>query len=158
MRVFSCLTDTTHVFSRFQRKMRFVPWTCGNAMKIGMCSVPPPGLTSSVLSLINTSSMSSLFKDVAQKFNKLYRRKVNMCYNLFYLWYNYISTCWHVFRRCLIWILAYTLPVMAVLSLFKQIVVTFNWAMTGSLKILTNSSLTNCTIQCYIFGDFDSVV
>lgn len=78
VRVFSCLTDTTHVFSRFQRKMCFVPWACGNAMKIGMCSVPPPGLTSSVLSLINTSNMSSLFKDVAQKFNKLYQRKAHV--------------------------------------------------------------------------------
>jgi hypothetical protein len=115
-------------------------------MKIGMCSVPPPGLTSSVLSLINTSNMSSLFKDVAQKFNKLYQRKVNICYNLYYLSYNYISTCWHVFRRGLIRILAYTLPVMAVLSLFKQIGLTLNWAMTGSLKIVSNSSLTDRTI------------
>lgn len=102
-----------HVFSRFQSKMQFVPWACSNAMKIGLCSVPPPGLTSSVLSLINTSNMSSLFKDVAQKFNKLYKRKVNMCYSLFYLWCNCISTCWHVFTKCLIWILVYTLSVMA---------------------------------------------
>jgi len=100
-------------FSRFQSKMQFVPWACGNAMKTGLCSVPPPGLTSSVLSLINTSNMSSLFKDVAQKFNKLYQRKVNICYSLFYLWCNCISTCWYVFRRCLIWIVAYTLSVMA---------------------------------------------
>jgi hypothetical protein len=50
-------------------------------MKTGLCSVPPSGLASSVLSLINTSSMSSLFKDVAQKFTKLYQRKVNIYQN-----------------------------------------------------------------------------
>lgn len=70
--------DMRRNVDKFQRKMCFVPWACGNAMKIGMCSVPPPGLTSSVLSLINTSNMSSLFKDVAQKFNKLYQRKAHV--------------------------------------------------------------------------------
>ncbi|PNF27212.1 Tubulin epsilon chain [Cryptotermes secundus] len=72
------VSDMRRNIDRFQKKTQFIPWSCSDAMKTGLCSVPPPGLTSSVLSLINTSNMSSLFKDVAQKFNKLYQRKAHV--------------------------------------------------------------------------------
>ncbi|XP_021919419.1 tubulin epsilon chain-like [Zootermopsis nevadensis] len=72
------VSDMRRNIDKFQTKVKFVPWSCGDAMKIGLCSVPPPGLASSVLSLINTSNMSSLFKDVSQKFTKLYQRKAHV--------------------------------------------------------------------------------
>ncbi|KAJ9598586.1 hypothetical protein L9F63_010715 [Diploptera punctata] len=71
------MTDMLRNTDRFRNKVKFAPWSCNNSIKIGLCSVPPPGLTASVLSLVNTSNMSSLFKDVAQKFNKLYKRKAH---------------------------------------------------------------------------------
>lgn len=45
-------------------------------MKIGLCSIPPAGHSSSLLCLLNSSAMSLLFKDIIQEFSKLYRRKV----------------------------------------------------------------------------------
>lgn len=45
-------------------------------MKIGLCSIPPAGHSSSLLCLLNSSTMSLLFKDVIQEFSKLYRKKV----------------------------------------------------------------------------------
>lgn len=45
-------------------------------MKIGLCSIPPAGHSSSLLCLLNSSAMSLLFKDVIQEFSKLYRKKV----------------------------------------------------------------------------------
>lgn len=45
-------------------------------MKIGLCSVPPAGHSSSLLCLLNSSAMSSLFKDVIREFSKLYKKKV----------------------------------------------------------------------------------
>ena len=79
------ITNYLYLFNRFRSKVKFAPWSCGDSVKIGLCSVPPPGLTASVLSLVNTSNMVSLFKDVALKFNKLYKRKV------MYIVYVYIT-------------------------------------------------------------------
>nr|XP_033333191.1 tubulin epsilon chain-like isoform X2 [Megalopta genalis] len=60
---------------RFQGKMKFTTWS-REAMKIGLCSVPPAGHSASVLCLLNCSAMSSLFKNIVEQFNTLYRRKV----------------------------------------------------------------------------------
>ena len=45
-------------------------------MKVGLCSVPPAGHSTSLLCLLNSSSMISLFKNVVEQFTRLYRRKV----------------------------------------------------------------------------------
>lgn len=45
-------------------------------MKIGLCSIPPAGHSSSLLCLLNSSAMSALFKDIVRKFSKLYKKKV----------------------------------------------------------------------------------
>ncbi|PSN30637.1 Tubulin epsilon chain [Blattella germanica] len=57
------VSDIHRNIDRFRSKVKFVPWSVGDAVKIGLCSVPPPGLTSSVMSLVNTSNMSSIFKN-----------------------------------------------------------------------------------------------
>ncbi|XP_066996275.2 tubulin epsilon chain isoform X1 [Anabrus simplex] len=71
------LSDVRRNVARLQEKAKFISWN-HNAVKVGMCSVPPPGLSSSLLGLFNTSSMVNLFKDVVQKFNKLYCRKAHV--------------------------------------------------------------------------------
>ena len=45
-------------------------------MKVGLCSVPPAGHPASLLSLINSTSMSLMVKDVVHQFDKLYKKKV----------------------------------------------------------------------------------
>lgn len=45
-------------------------------MKVGLCSIPPAGHPSSLLCLLNSSTMSLLFKDIIQEFSRLYRKKV----------------------------------------------------------------------------------
>ncbi|KAJ9575173.1 hypothetical protein L9F63_025876, partial [Diploptera punctata] len=65
------MTDMLRNTDRFRNKVKFAPWSCNNSIKIGLCSVPPPGLTASVLSLVNTSNMSSLFKDLIRSLHLL---------------------------------------------------------------------------------------
>ena len=47
-------------------------------MKVGLCSVPPAAHSTSLLSLLNSSSMTSLFKNIIEQFTRLYRRKVTL--------------------------------------------------------------------------------
>jgi len=54
-------------------------------MKIGLCSIPPAGHSSSLLCLLNSSAMSLLFKDVIQEFSKLYRKKVKITMKISYI-------------------------------------------------------------------------
>jgi len=65
---------------RFQNKSKFTSWS-KDCMKIGLCSIPPAGHSSSLLCLLNSSTMSLLFKDIIQEFSKLYKRKVYMKWN-----------------------------------------------------------------------------
>ncbi|XP_020281663.1 tubulin epsilon chain-like isoform X2 [Pseudomyrmex gracilis] len=71
------LTDMKRNIERFQKKSKFTSWS-RDCMKIGLCSVPPAGHSSSLLCLLNSSTMSSLFKDVVQEFSKLYRKKAHV--------------------------------------------------------------------------------
>jgi len=64
------------IFRRFQNKSKFTLWS-RDCMKIGLCSVPPAGHSSSLLCLLNSSAMSSLFKDIIREFSKLYKKKVH---------------------------------------------------------------------------------
>lgn len=63
------------LLSRFRKKVTFTDWS-NEAMKVGLCSVPPAGHSISLLCLLNSSSMISLFKNVIEQFTRLYRRKV----------------------------------------------------------------------------------
>lgn len=60
---------------RFQNKAKFTAWS-KEAMKIGLCSIPPAGHPASLLCMINSTAMSSLFKDVIHQFDRLYNKKV----------------------------------------------------------------------------------
>ncbi|GAB1859986.1 Tubulin epsilon chain [Camponotus japonicus] len=71
------LTDIKRNVERFQNKSKFTSWS-RDCMKIGLCSIPPAGHSSSLLCLLNSSTMSLLFKDVIQEFSKLYRKKAHI--------------------------------------------------------------------------------
>ncbi|XP_033333192.2 tubulin epsilon chain [Megalopta genalis] len=71
------MTDLKRNIERFQGKMKFTTWS-REAMKIGLCSVPPAGHSASVLCLLNCSAMSSLFKNIVEQFDTLYRRKAHV--------------------------------------------------------------------------------
>ncbi|XP_049811882.1 tubulin epsilon chain-like isoform X2 [Schistocerca nitens] len=60
---------------RYQKKIKVAPWS-EDAIKTGLCSVPPAYCPSSVLGLYNTSSMTDLFENVLTQFKKLYSRKI----------------------------------------------------------------------------------
>ena len=47
-------------------------------MKVGLCSIPPAGHPASLLSLINSTSMSSMLRDVVNQFDKLYKKKAHI--------------------------------------------------------------------------------
>ncbi|KAJ8665318.1 hypothetical protein QAD02_006980 [Eretmocerus hayati] len=63
-------TNTT----KFQIKARFTSWS-KEAMKVGLCSVPPAGHPASLLCLVNSTAMANLFKDIIHQFNRLYKEK-----------------------------------------------------------------------------------
>ncbi|XP_018052607.1 PREDICTED: tubulin epsilon chain-like [Atta colombica] len=71
------LTDIKRNIERFQNKSKFTLWS-RDCMKIGLCSVPPAGHSSSLLCLLNSSAMSSLFKDIIREFSKLYKKKAHV--------------------------------------------------------------------------------
>nr|CAD7588389.1 unnamed protein product [Timema genevievae] len=67
------MTDMRTNVAKLYERGRFVPWG-RDAIKVGLCSVPPAVHPSALLCLLNSSNMSTLFQDVAGKFNRLYRR------------------------------------------------------------------------------------
>ncbi|KYQ51454.1 Tubulin epsilon chain [Trachymyrmex zeteki] len=71
------LTDIKRNIERFQNKSKFTSWS-RDCMKIGLCSIPPAGHSSSLLCLLNSSAMSSLFKDIIREFSKLYKKKAHV--------------------------------------------------------------------------------
>ncbi|RLU22574.1 hypothetical protein DMN91_004852 [Ooceraea biroi] len=71
------LSDMKRNIERFQNKSKFTSWS-RDCMKIGLCSIPPAGHSSSLLCLLNSSAMSLLFRDIIQEFSKLYRKKAHV--------------------------------------------------------------------------------
>ncbi|XP_015435999.1 PREDICTED: tubulin epsilon chain [Dufourea novaeangliae] len=71
------VTDLKRNIKRFQDKVNFTAWS-KEAMKIGLCSIPPAGHSASVLCLLNSSAMSSLFTNIVEQFRTLYRRKAHV--------------------------------------------------------------------------------
>lgn len=61
-------------------------------MKVGLCSVPPAAHSTSLLCLLNSSSMISLFENIIKQFTRLYKRKVKM-------WSLYICIAWTLKSR-----------------------------------------------------------
>ncbi|XP_076171154.1 tubulin epsilon chain isoform X3 [Ptiloglossa arizonensis] len=71
-----CANNNIYII-RFQGKVKFTEWS-REAMKVGLCSVPPAGHSASLLCLLNSSAMSSLFKNIIKQFTTLYRRKAHV--------------------------------------------------------------------------------
>ncbi|XP_043671542.1 tubulin epsilon chain-like isoform X2 [Vespula pensylvanica] len=71
------ITGMKRNIERFQSKAKFTAWS-KNSIKIGLCSVPPPGHTTSLLCLLNTSAISLMFTNLIEQFTKLYRRKAHV--------------------------------------------------------------------------------
>ncbi|KAK9299410.1 hypothetical protein QLX08_007574 [Tetragonisca angustula] len=71
------VNDLKRNIERFRKKVTFTDWS-NEAMKVGLCSVPPAGHSTSLLCLLNSSSMISLFKNVVEQFTRLYRRKAHV--------------------------------------------------------------------------------
>ncbi|XP_043588244.1 tubulin epsilon chain-like [Bombus pyrosoma] len=78
------VNDLKRNIERFRKKVTFTEWS-NEAMKVGLCSVPPAGHSTSLLSLLNSSSMISLFKNIIEQFTRLYRRKAHV--------YHYTQVC-----------------------------------------------------------------
>ncbi|XP_068984403.1 tubulin epsilon chain-like isoform X3 [Bombus flavifrons] len=78
------VNDLKRNIERFRKKVTFTEWS-NEAMKVGLCSVPPAGHSTSLLSLLNSSSMISLFENIIEQFTKLYRRKAHV--------YHYTQVC-----------------------------------------------------------------
>ncbi|XP_011496093.1 PREDICTED: tubulin epsilon chain-like [Ceratosolen solmsi marchali] len=71
------LTDIRRNIERFQSKAKFTAWS-KEAMKVGLCSVPPVGHPASLLCLMNSTAISYLFKDIIHQFDKLYKKKAHI--------------------------------------------------------------------------------
>lgn len=71
------VNDLKRNIEKFRKKVTFAKWGT-EAMKIGLCSVPPAGHSTSLLCLLNSSSMISLFENIMKQFTRLYKRKVKM--------------------------------------------------------------------------------
>ncbi|XP_034181458.1 tubulin epsilon chain isoform X2 [Osmia lignaria lignaria] len=71
------ISDLKRNIEKFQRKSTCTEWS-RDAMKIGLCSVPPAGHSTSLLCLLNSSSMSLLFKNIIKQFVTLYKRKAHV--------------------------------------------------------------------------------
>ncbi|KAI4500990.1 hypothetical protein M0802_003793 [Mischocyttarus mexicanus] len=71
------ITGMKRNIERLQSKAKFTTWS-KNSMKIGLCSVPPPGHTTSLLCLFNTSAISLMFTNLIEQFTKLYKRKAHV--------------------------------------------------------------------------------
>lgn len=69
--------DMREYVEKLQEKSQFTPWS-SNAMKIGVCSVPPNGHSSAFLTLFNTTAIADLFHDVSKQFRMLFDKKVRV--------------------------------------------------------------------------------
>ncbi|KAI4459610.1 tubulin [Holotrichia oblita] len=70
------ISDMRTYIQRLQKKTCFTSWSA-RAMKIGLCDVPPIGHHAAMLSLFNTTSMSTLLKNVNSQLMRLYNRKAH---------------------------------------------------------------------------------
>lgn len=70
------LTDMRRNIKKFQNKTKFTKWS-KEAMKVGLCSVPPFGHPASLLCLLNSTAMSTVLETTVQQFDKLYSRKAH---------------------------------------------------------------------------------
>ncbi|XP_017752287.1 PREDICTED: tubulin epsilon chain [Eufriesea mexicana] len=71
------VNDLKRNIERFRKKVSFTGWS-SEAMKVGLCSVPPAGHSTSLLCLLNSSAMTSLFENIIKQFSRLYKRKAHV--------------------------------------------------------------------------------
>ncbi|RZF41511.1 hypothetical protein LSTR_LSTR000225 [Laodelphax striatellus] len=70
------LSSSRDFVDRFLKKSKLVPWN-KNGVKTGLCSVPPADAPRSLLCLTNSTSVSTLFSETVEHFDKLYKRKAH---------------------------------------------------------------------------------
>ncbi|KAJ1527961.1 hypothetical protein ONE63_007894 [Megalurothrips usitatus] len=71
------LSDMRYNVSRLQARGRFTPWN-QDAIKVGLCSVPPNGHPAAHLSLLNSTSLGGFFSHIGGQFDRMYRRKAHI--------------------------------------------------------------------------------
>lgn len=71
-----CVSDMRTYVERLQTKGHFTSWS-KKSVKIGLCNVPPTEHNAAMLTLFNTTAMSTLFSHIYELFEKLYSKKVN---------------------------------------------------------------------------------
>ncbi len=63
------------LYSRLKPNLHFIHWN-QEGWKTGLCSVPPVGHPYSLLTLANNTCVRHSFKDLRDRFTRLYKRKV----------------------------------------------------------------------------------
>lgn len=71
------LNDLRYNISRLSKKAKYISWN-QDGLKIGLCSIPPPGHETSAMGLFNSSALSNIFQEAADHFNKLFRRRAHV--------------------------------------------------------------------------------
>ncbi|XP_037119925.1 tubulin epsilon chain [Syngnathus acus] len=71
------VSDLRRNIERLKPTVRFVSWN-PEGWKTSLCSVPPVGLSQSLLALANTTTIKSTFMEMRERFQKLYRKKAHL--------------------------------------------------------------------------------
>lgn len=68
-------TDAQKYVTKLQQKLKFAAWS-SKVVRVGLCDVSPCGHPLAMLYLQNTTAASSLFSNILENFDKLFKRKV----------------------------------------------------------------------------------
>jgi tubulin epsilon len=71
------ISDVNANIQRLQSEVRMIPWN-QEGFKVGLCSVPPIGQTSSLLCLSNNCCIRETFERLHGRFRKLFVRKAHV--------------------------------------------------------------------------------
>lgn len=71
------VSDLRRNIDRLKSNLTFVPWNM-EGWKTGLCNLPPVGQPYSLLSLSNNTCVQHAFRDLRDRFSKLYKRKAHV--------------------------------------------------------------------------------
>lgn len=72
-----CVSDLRRNIDRLKSNLTFVPWN-QEGWKTGLCDFPPVGQPYSLLCLSNNTCVQNSFRNLRDRFSKLYRRKAHV--------------------------------------------------------------------------------